>query len=204
MDDLLFDWDNAEVENTQDVYWNIPAGPSAIRIVSNYHKFKVHWYDRPDGTTVKLVPPKSGDPLQARGETPSTRYAFQVLVCPNKDGSSALKDRELKVLEVGPLIYNEVVKFAKDEDYGNPTQYDFKINKSGSGKNGTNYEVKPRPVSKCEPLTDEIKARVKNSAIDLAACFPEDTVERILEVINGKTSSKTEANDDDLDIDFDN
>ena len=83
-------------------------------------------------------------PLCKRGRIPMTRY--QVLVINRKTN-------KVEILEGGPKIFGEIKQYTKDEDYGDPTKYDFKIKKEGSGRE-TRYTVMAAP-KKSDLTSDE-------------------------------------------------
>lgn len=56
---------------------------------------------------------------------------------------------------------------AQDPDWGDPSQYDIKVERKGSGME-TEYEVKPVPH---KPLTEEIKAACAETKVYLEALY---------------------------------
>lgn len=189
----VLDWDNPQEVSTGsgDLFHDIKPGLNVFRIVSNAFQFEVHWYRRHEKDTVKrFVSPNEGDPLKARGEMPDRRFAFAVMPCPSNDGATPLLEREVKVLEVGPGIYNDIIKLAKDRDYGNPTNYDIKVTKSGTGRD-TKYDVLARPVDKCESLNKEVLEKVEARNIEFTKLYKPSTPQEMSDYIGGVTTSST-------------
>lgn len=61
------------------------------------------------------------------------------------------EDADFKILEITQRqLMDQLYKFVKDSDYGDPTGYDIKISKSGEGKDTTYTLVAapPKPVGK--------------------------------------------------------
>lgn len=78
---------------------------------------------------------------------PATRYGWIVY---NRDENKA------QAMEQGVLFYKQIAKLAIDEDWGDPTEYDIKITRDGTGTD-TRYYV--NPVPKRDKLTsDQLKA----------------------------------------------
>lgn len=187
---IALDWDTAEEVagggGGDDLFYILQDGLNVFRVVSNPFQFEVHFHKKKGAEKIKrFISPKEGDPLKAMGETPSKRIGFKVLPDNEGKGLTPLDERLVKVLEVGPGIFNDIIKLAKDPDYGHPTNYDLKVTKSGTGKEGTKYAVLARPVEKCEVLTDEIKEKVAEKDIDLAKIYKESTVAEMNEYLNG-------------------
>jgi hypothetical protein len=72
----------------------------------------------------------------------STKYAWPVY---NHDNET------VQILQGGVTIFNMIAGLVKDEDWGDPTQYDIKVSRSGSTKDDTKYTVSPSPKSKDLP-----------------------------------------------------
>lgn len=195
MSDFL-DWDTAEevvTGNSDDLFYELQDGLNVFRVVSNAFKMDVHWFrfNPSDKTVKKFIAPKEGDPLKARGENPGKRFAFIVLPDNEGQGATALIDRKVQVLEVGPQIYNDIVKLTKDIDLGHPKTYDIKVTKKGKGRD-TEYFTSGRPVEKCEQLTPEVEERIKEKGIDFTKVYKVSTPQEMLDYINGGGESKSQ------------
>lgn len=89
---------------------------------------------------------------------PAERFAWVVI-----DRS----DGEIKAYKAGVQVYKEIKKYAIDEDWGDPTGYDFTIERTE--ETGRYYAVTPSPNKK--PLSTEEKKTVETSEIDLTKLF---------------------------------
>lgn len=65
----------------------------------------------------------------------STKYAY---VMYNYDAEQA------QILQIPGGVFKTIQSFARDTEYGDPQEYDFKMTRSGTGLD-TKYEVKPSP-----------------------------------------------------------
>jgi hypothetical protein len=89
------------------------------------------------------------------GDTPKERYGTLVIVHSMLDGKP---HSEIKAFEFGISIAKALAALAKDEEWGNPAEYDVKITRKGSGMD-TKYTVVPAPK---KPLSDSDKELLKN------------------------------------------
>ena len=149
-------------------YLKLVHGINRVRVVSNPYETKIHWEETNDGGKKKVICPEGNCPICKAGHVPQKRY--QVLVLDRNDES------KLKILEGGVSIFTQIKKFAADEDYGDPTKYDLKIEKSGQGRD-TAYSVVAVP-NKTE-LTDAEKAAI-NGAKSLAEINAPKSIDDIL------------------------
>lgn len=126
-------------------FMKLQQGMNRIRIVANPARISVHWVADAEGKNHKILCPgkdNGGCPIcQELGEKPQTRYMLMVL---------DRADGVVKQLEVGRMIMKDIQTLAMDADFGNPTQYDIKIQKDGAGRE-TRYHVMPAPSK--TPLT---------------------------------------------------
>lgn len=75
---------------------------------------------------------------------------------------------DFKILEITQKTLMEILfKYVKDADYGDPTNYDIKISKTGEGKN-TEYSLIVAPP---KPLTKEIAKAYEELNCNLRALF---------------------------------
>jgi hypothetical protein len=93
----------------------------------------------------------------------------------------------------------QIKTYATDPEYGDPTTYDIKIKKEGSGKE-TRYAVVPSP--KTIPLTDEEKEAVENSPTlkDLNKMLTESEIVALnLNILSDMTADDVEGSESDSD-----
>jgi len=82
------------------------------------------------------------------------------------------KTGKLGVLKQGIMLFKIIMAMAHDEDWGDLSQYDIKVTKTGEGKE-TKYSALGVPNK--TPLTDEEKKMIEESDIDLdKMCIPND------------------------------
>lgn len=81
------------------------------------------------------------------------------------------EDGDFKILEMTQKrLMDQLFKFIKDEDYGQPNDYDIKISKSGEGKD-TQYTLVAAPP---KPVSKEVAAAYENVTCNIAALFDGD------------------------------
>lgn len=154
MSNFEMDWNSIPDSNSQDkvdFYKIEPGSNNRFRIAGKPGVIDIHWEKSIDGMNKKILCSGPECPICKMNKAPQTRY--QVLVIDRKDN-------KIKVLEGGPTIFNQIKNYAKEEDYGDPTKYDFKINKEGTGRE-TKYTLMPSP--KKSDYTDEEKELIANS-----------------------------------------
>ena len=162
----------------------LKAGQNQVRLVSNPYECQVHWEDTVDGTHKRIVCNGQGCLICNAGHTQQKR--FQVLVIDRNDG-------EVKILEGGNAIFNQIKTYAMDPDYGDPRNYDIKITKNGSGRD-TRYTVVPSP--KQFPLSDAEQKKVSETKTLAELNKPksnEDLLSMNLEIL--QSLSNNTAND---------
>jgi len=147
-------------------FLKLNLGENRIRVVGNPSLIDIHWEKGLDGQQKKIICPGRGCPVCKVGHVPQSRYQVQVI---------DRADGKVKILEGGVTIFNQIKECATDEDFGDPTQYDFKIKKEGTGRE-TRYSLRPNPNKK--PLSAEEKELVANSR-KLADINKTKTIEEI-------------------------
>ncbi|MFW6008242.1 MAG: hypothetical protein ACOCP8_03155 [archaeon] len=147
------DWGSIPEAGSGNVdFLRLTHGDNVVRVIGRPSEIKVHWEKAVDNSTKKVLCPGSGCPLCKSGKAPQVRYQVQVL---DRDDES-----KVKVLEGGKSIFNAIKAYAVDPDYGDPTKYDVKVKKEGSGRE-TRYTVMASP--KRSELTDDELQRIEES-----------------------------------------
>ena len=167
-------------------FMKLQSGKNICRIASNFSKVNTHWEKTRDGKSKKVTCIDTNCPLCRLGHSPSTRYQMKVLDKTDPDNVEA------KILEVGATVIRQIIGFAKDEDYGDPTKYDIKIQKEGMGRD-TRYSVT------ASPRRSEI-SKHEQELIDTLPSMEE--INKILSVDEIK-SMNLDCFDNDSDEDFD-
>lgn len=114
-----------------------------------------------------------------RWETKPTELPSNIRV---KEGIAPLKrfiasvvydysSQEFKIMQITQkTLMEQLFKYIKDEDYGDPTQYDIKIGRTGEMLK-TEYSVVPSPP---KPLAKDIQAAYEKLHCNLQALFDGD------------------------------
>ena len=187
-------------------FLRLETGLNQIRIVGKPYQVDIHWEDGLDGTKKKIICLGINCPLCKKGRMPMQR--FQVL-CINR------KTNKVEILEGGPKIFGEIKQYAVDPDYGDPTKYDFKIKKEGSGRE-TRYTVIAAPkksdltaeeleaIDNSKSLSEINKARTIDEIIAMGLVSLSDSIADLDDDFGSsnskdKESSDLEVSDDDWD-----
>lgn len=150
-------------------FLKLQPGENRMRIVGKPSLIEIHWEKGLDGQTKKVICVGSGCPICKAGHAPQRRYQIKVI-----DRTDAV----VKILEGGATVFNAIRAYAMDPDYGDPTRYDIKIKKEGSGRE-TKYTVVASP--KQSDLTDE-EARKVDESKSLAEINKPKSIEEIMQM----------------------
>jgi len=190
--------------NNSTPFLKLEPGTNQIRIVGKPYQVNIHWEKGLDGSNKKIICLGANCPICKVGRVPMSR--FQVLAINRATN-------KVEILEGGPKIFGEFKNFALDPDYGDPTKYDFKIKKEGSGRE-TKYSVIAAP-KKSDLTAEEIE--LINNSKSLGEINQPKTVEEImtmgLEVLAdsvadleddwGKNSSSSSSSEEEKDLGID-
>lgn len=110
-----------------------------------YHKFEngITYRFRLLSEPAKFTTLYNGDPEKA-----NTKYAWLAF---NKE------EKKIQILQLPLGAYNQIAKFAKDSDYGDPTKYDLKFTRSGEGFK-TKYDIVAAPEKSVIPESLAVEA----------------------------------------------
>jgi hypothetical protein len=136
-------------------FMKLQSGQNQLRIVGRPSLIEIHWEKAVDGTTKKVICPGAGCPVCKGGHVPMARYQVQVI---------DRADGKIKVLEGGPTIFNSIKSYAMDADYGDPTKYDMKVKKEGSGRE-TKYTIVAAP-KKSDVKPEELKLMEESKSLE--------------------------------------
>ena len=154
-------------ESTGWNYFKITEEPQDFRILTSpiiwWEYFKVDW------DKVKPVRQKAefdGIPSDSKdGNKPKEFWAFVVW-------NHNLK--RVQIMEITQQsIKKEIIKYAKNSDWGDPKLYDFRIEKSWKGKE-TRYSLTASPKSKFEDADEEQLAQDDAKKVALDALWTGD------------------------------
>lgn len=147
------DWGNVKTGGSGEgtPFIKLQPGLNQVRVVGKPYQVDIHWEKGLDGSNKKVICPGTGCPVCKAGHVPMARYQIMVI---------DRTDNKVKILEGGPRIFSAIKDYAMDPDYGDPTKYDLKIKKEGSGRE-TKYTVLASPNK--SDLTPAEKDAVDNS-----------------------------------------
>lgn len=140
-------------------------GTNVVRIGSDVSQVNNHFEYSIDGRRKKVVCPGDDCPLCKIGKNPNKFFKFKVI---NR------ADGKAYAFECGVMIIDQIKGFARNPEYGNPTTYDIRIDKSGQGIN-TSYKTfaSNRKSEITESESEEL------AKIDLDAFNKATTIEEI-------------------------
>jgi len=140
-----------------------PSGETRIRVLSEAVTGWLYWNTNDKPVRLKKFPETYPDDAK-----------------PNKDGSDQrikhfwaftcwdYQDKTIKICEITQsTIRSAITAFIEDNDYGDPTGYDLKINRTGEALD-TKYHVVPGPKGK---VSAEIEKIFEDTPVDLEALF---------------------------------
>ena len=182
-------------------FLKLKDGINQMRIVSTPAQISIHWEKGIDGQNKKVICPGSGCPICKAGKAPQLRYQIQVI---------DRTDGKVKVLEQGSTVFNAIKAYAVDPEYGDPSKYDIKIKKEGSGRD-TKYSVVASPnkselnsdeqkaVQECKSLEEINKPKTCDEIIQMGLEVLLDSVSDLEDFGGDTPNSFDESNDDDWD-----
>lgn len=162
-------------------YIKLVPGINVMRVVGLPYETEIHWEETIDGAKKRLVCSGVGCPICKAGHVPQKK--FQVLVIDRTDN-------KLKILEGGNSIFRQIKDYAMDPEYGDPSKYDIKIKKEGTGRE-TKYTIVASP--KKTELTAEESALLKDAKTlsDLNRPKTLDEIQQLNLVVLGGSNSAT-------------
>lgn len=131
----------------QSGFVKFPEGTTTVRLLSPIYD---RWTHRVKiGEDYKNLPVESDKKLN--GKTPQCTYV--AVVIDRTDG-------QIKIMEKGVSIFQQISTLAGDSDYGDPRNYDIKITRKGTTMQDTKYTVIASP--KQSEITEQEKADYDN------------------------------------------
>lgn len=124
-------------------------GQYVVRIVGKPYEYAVHWVDADTGKKRVNCAGKSCF-LCKGGLKPSIRYLVSVIHRVKGEGDS------FKIAEFGPQVYGHIRALYKTPDWGDPRNYDIRINKDANRPPANMYFVTPMAP---KPLSESEKAQ---------------------------------------------
>lgn len=169
----------------RDQFMRLENGPNVLRVVTKPHRYLSHKYkvegDQGYGEKIPCSMPLHGScPVCDLKDKPKKRWFVGVI---------DRKHSQYKILDISVLVYDALKALNRDEDYGDPMNYDIdiKFNKDSTTPSGF-YNVVPKPP---KPLTESdiaLKATASEEELD-KKCTP-PTPEWVLAKLNKIRESK--------------
>lgn len=143
-------------------YMKLQKGENVIRVLSTPVVGFEYWNNDNKPIRSKEVPSSTPNiKCDADGNATKVKHFWAVVVY-NYD------TKAIEILQINQAsIQTAIVNLYKDEDWGNPSQYDIKITRKGEGLT-TEYSVNPKPA---KPVDTEILAKFNANPINLEALF---------------------------------
>lgn len=196
------DWDNIKELGTGDKvdFMKLLHGQNQVRIVGRPSMIDIHWEKGIDQQPKKIICPGAGCPVCKAGHVPQVKYQVHII---DKNDSG-----KIKVLEGGPTMFNQIKGLAMDPEYGDPTNYDLKIKKEGSGRE-TKYTVIPAPkqipltaaekelVANAKPLSEVNKAKAIDEILQMGLEILTGSVGDLADMDTSSNASTNNISDDD-------
>lgn len=178
-------WESTEVnskpnanQSNKDLFMRLESGSNVLRIITKPHEYLVHRYkvsesDPGFGERILSSAFHGSDPLIEMGHKPKRRWLVGVI---------DRKTQSYKILDMSSMVFKGVQELVRDEDWGDPSQYDvdIKVNKS-AGVTGY-YAVIPKSKKPLTPSDLEIKEQVDLEDLK-RRCTP-PTPEQVQERVN--------------------
>jgi hypothetical protein len=208
----LTSWDTTDVkkapkEKNENLFMRLDNGNNVIRLVTKPHEYLVHRYkvDEKDpgfGERVLSSLFHGSDPLVDLGSKPKRRWLVGII---------DRKTQSYKILDMSVSVFKSIQELVRDEDWGDPTQYDIDVKVDKNGGATGYYTVIPKskkPLSK-----DDLDIKEKADLDDLKRRCTPPTPAQVQERIDaikakrsgtpvasnsaGSASSKSAHDDDD-------
>jgi len=210
----MVSWDEVETQTTspnasrRDLFLRLSDGSNIVRVLTKPHEYLMYRYksdpsDPGYGERVLSSIYHGSDPLMEKGLKPKKRWLVGVI-----DRST----QSYKILDIGPAIFKGIQTLVRDEDWGDPTQFDINIKVDKNGGPTGYYTVTPKKQKPLTPEDLEIKQMVDLEELKRKCTppTPEQVAERVAAIDakskarkNGGSNPVTvEDEDDDDDTDF--
>jgi hypothetical protein len=205
----LRDWSDISVrtpgkqnQNRRDLFLRLGEGDNCVRFITKPYQYQVYHYKTNEddkGFGDRVMAPMDNDPFVPGGSLadrklkPQTRWLAGVI---------DRKTQSYKILDISSSISNSLKDLAKNEKWGDPTQYDVTIVVDKNGGPSGYYRVMPDPKTPLSAADLELKSQIDTE--DLLRRITPPTSEQVMERIrqideknSGKKSSATTDTEED-------
>jgi hypothetical protein len=206
----LTEWENVEIksgQNRRDQFLRLQGGSNIVRVLTKPHEYLMHRYkvnenDAGFGEKVMSSLAHGRDALVDKGMKPKKRWLVGVI---------DRKTQGYKILDMSVSVFKSVQELVKDDDWGDPSQYDIDIKVDKNGGATGYYTVMPKQPKPLSAADLEIKSQVDLDDLKRRCTppTPEEMEERIRQIHarseEGNATSSDQNNnnnDDDDDLDF--
>jgi len=204
----LKDWDDVDVkqtnqnQNRRDLYMRLQHGSNVLRIITKPHEYLVHRYktnenDPGFGERVMSSVYHGRDPLVDKGMKPKRRWLVGVL---------DRKTSSYKILDTSVSVFKAIQELVRDEDWGDPSQYDVDIKVDKQGGATGYYTVIPKSKKPLSAADLDIKQQVDLEDLKRRCTppTPEEVEERIkaIDARSNGTAAETGEKQESNDMDF--
>lgn len=137
-------------------YTRLEKGANKFRILSNAITGFEYWVEETlsDGTVKRSpVRKRPNETIPVKDITDPPKHFWSIIVF-------NYRNNEVEIFNITQRsIQNAILALSKNEDWGNPKNYDITITKEGDSMMDTKYTIMPSPA-KAFNMTDEIKTKV--------------------------------------------
>ena len=139
--------ENFDPQSGKSNYTRLTPGKHRLRVLGAAISGWEWWEDTPEGGRKPTRLREEENPPVAHAEDIKKFLAMPVW---NYD------QEKIQILEVTQsTIQRELKALDKDKDWGDLTEYDIEIERTGNDKNTTKYRITPKPKSKLEASTQK-------------------------------------------------
>lgn len=209
----LTNWDEVEVKQQsgqrKDLYMRLQDKNNVVRMVTKPYQYTVHRYktnesDPGFGERIMSSLYHGRDPLMERGLKPKRRWLVGII---------DRRTQSYKILDMSVSVFKSIQELVRDEDWGDPTQYDIDIKVDKNGGPTGYYTVIPKSKKPLSAADLDIKSQVDLDDLKRRCTPPTpEQVEELIKAIDAKSASnknsgtgqaKVEEEDEDEDnVDF--
>jgi hypothetical protein len=188
----LTSWETTDVQkpsakqNNKDLFMRLDSGSNVVRLVTKPHEYLVHRYkvsetDPGFGERILSSIYHGRDPLIEMGHEPKRRWLVGII---------DRKTQAYKILDMSVSVFRGIQKFVRDEDWGDPSQYDIDINVDKQGGATGYYTIVPKPKKPLSAADLEIKEQVDLEDLKRRCTPPTpDQVQERIDAIKARRSN---------------
>lgn len=206
----LTNWDEVEVKQQsgqrKDLYMRLQDKNNVVRMITKPHEYMVHRYKtNPDdpgfGERVMSSLYHGRDPLVDKGLKPKRRWLVGII---------DRRTQSYKILDMSVSVFKSIQELVRDEDWGDPTQYDIDIKVDKNGGPTGYYTVIPKSKKPLSAADLDIKSQVDLDDLKRRCTPPTpEQVEELIKAIDAKSANNKKPagqaaveEDDEDDVDF--